>query len=259
MAGRKGRKDQREWVQSFATDLRSQGVKHTYEDPVGKQTVNVEPMLADRAEKSDAGIETQVGAVLKQFEQSLKLSVRGMLDTSQQKLEAEGRRYGFPDNDSIFKPRPVTAGQSALMTSLPGGEEVRGITAGAQQLVEGKQALKQARAQAAAGGPLLDFYTRPTILEPAAKTYHDLRQKVCEKYPLLASFERDQQRLTELGAGAPQLAGGATGQPASTAMMSSSYPCGAEQIEGGNAGPVCPVVISPGSVVSRPRPRPPRR
>ncbi|HKN45940.1 MAG TPA: hypothetical protein VJW23_18660, partial [Propionibacteriaceae bacterium] len=51
-------------------------------------------------------------------------------------------------------------------------------------------------------GPFLGEMTKQATLEPAAKEYHELRQKQCTEFPILASFERSDERLGELAAGA---------------------------------------------------------
>jgi len=78
---------------------------HGYEDPDATQTVKVEPTMADRAEQSQSAIDNQAAAVEKQFQQQLVSSVSAMLDKSEAKIEAEGMRYGFPNNESIFNPK----------------------------------------------------------------------------------------------------------------------------------------------------------
>ena len=164
-------------MQDFVADMRVQDSKHKYEDPSAKQTVNVEATLADRAQKADAGIVVQVGAVQTQFQQQLLTTVGTMLSSSEQKLEAEGRRYGFPDNESIFRPKGVSAGAAAIGPSMPGSDELRGMMGGAKELLDGKKKVAKARATVNASGPILGDAMRPTVLEPAVKEYHDLRQK----------------------------------------------------------------------------------
>lgn len=94
-----------------------------------QQTVKVEPTIANRAEDAQAQITTQAGAVQTQFQQSLLNSVRELLANSEKKLQAEGRRYGFPDDESIFRPKAVSAGASAIMPSMPGSDDLRGVMA----------------------------------------------------------------------------------------------------------------------------------
>ena len=60
--------------------------------------MDVEPTLATEAERGQAEVERQAGATQNAFQHQLLGSVRNMLDSSERKIEAEGRRYGFPDN-----------------------------------------------------------------------------------------------------------------------------------------------------------------
>jgi hypothetical protein len=60
-------------------------------------------------------------------------------------------------------------------------------------------------------GPFLGE-TKPPTLEPAAKEYHELRQKQCTEFPISASFERSDERLSELAAGAQFAQPGSTGR-----------------------------------------------
>ena len=219
MAGKEGLPAERKWVQEFIADMRGQDGKHKYEDPSAKQTVNVEATLADRAQKADADIVVQVGAVQTQFQQQLLTTVGSMLSSSEQKLEAEGRRYGFPDTESIFRPKPVSAGAAAIGPSMPGSDDLRGMMSGAKQLLDGKKKLAKARAAISASGPILGDAMRPTVLEPAVKEYHDLRQKACTGFPLLASIERNDDRLAELASGAANAKKGQTGPAASIALV----------------------------------------
>ena len=219
MAGKEGLPAERKWVQAFIADMWAQDGKHKYEDPSAKQTVNVEATLADRAQKADTDIVVQVGAVQTQFQQQLLTTVGGMLSSSEQKLEAEGRRYGFPDTESIFRPKPVSAGAAAIGPSMPGSDDLRGMMSGAKQLLDGKKKLAKARATISASGPILGDAMRPTLLEPAVKEYHDLRQKVCTGFPLLASIERNDDRLAKLASGAANAKKGQTGPAASIALV----------------------------------------
>lgn len=213
---REGLDAERTWEQSFAADMRAQsGKPRSYEDPSSNQTVAVEPMLATRADATQQQLDTQCAATQTQFQQQLLVSVGTVLDTSEKKLEAEGRRYGFPDTESIFQPRPVSAGQAAVQPEMPGSADLRGVMGGAKQLQAGKQKVKKARENIAKSGPILGDAMRPTVLEPALREYHELRQRVCTQYPILASVERDETRLAELasGAGAPE------GGPAAAAAL----------------------------------------
>jgi hypothetical protein len=88
MAAGNGLAAEQRWQQAFVTDMRAQGGKHSYEDPDVKQTVSVEPTLADRADEAQTQITSQVGAVQTQFQQSMLNSVRDLLSTSEKKLQA---------------------------------------------------------------------------------------------------------------------------------------------------------------------------
>jgi hypothetical protein len=219
MAAGNGLAAEERWQQAFVTDMRAQGAKHSYEDPDAKQTVSVEPTLADRADEAQTQIIAQVGAIQTQFQQSMLNSVRDLLSTSEKKLYAEGHRYGFPDDESIFQPKPLSAMGEAITPSMPGSDDLRGIMAGAKQLLDGKHKLQKARDTIAASGPILGDAMRPTVLEPAVRDYHTLRTTVCTQFPLLAAIEREDDRLAEMASGAGYAAGGATGPAAAAAMV----------------------------------------
>ncbi len=219
MAAKDGLAAERTWQRAFVTDMRGQTADlHSYDDPVRKQSVKVEPTLATEAEQGQAEVERQAGATQNAFQQQLLGSVRNMLDSSERKIEAEGRRYGFPDNESIFRPKPVSAGAATIAPSMPGGEETRGVIKGAKDLLDGKKKVKAARDQVGKLGPLMEYSTRPNILEPALKEYHELRQRTCGQFPILAAIERNETRLAEMAAQAAYTAGGATGAGAAAAM-----------------------------------------
>ncbi len=220
MAAHDGLPAERAWQQAFVADMRAQsGKPHSYEDPDTRQTISVEPMLASRAEQGQTKVDTQVGAVQTQFQQELLGSVRGLLSSSEKKLQAEGHRYGFPDDESIFRPRPVTAGASAIQPSLPESKELSGAMDGAKKLLDGKKKVKAARDTIAKSGPILGDAMRPTVLEPALREYHELREATCKQYPILASVEGNDDRLAELAGGSAAAAGGATGPTASIALV----------------------------------------
>jgi hypothetical protein len=219
MAGRQGLAAEKTWLQAFAADMRSQDGKHSYQDPVANQTVNVESAFATRGEAAQAQIVEQVGAVQTQFQQSLLGSVRELLDNSEKKLQAEGRRYGFPDDMSILKPKPVSAGESAILPSMPASDDLRGVMVGAKKLLDGKKKLAAARATIQKSGPILGDALRPTVLEPAVKEYHSLRQQVCGQFPVLSSIERTPDRLAELASGSPHAGKGSSGPAASIALV----------------------------------------
>ena len=219
MAGRDGLAAERAWQWTFVADMRAQGGKHSYEDPVAKQSVKVEPTIAGRAEDAQAQVNTQVSAVQTQFQQSLLNSVRDLLANSEKKLQGEGRRYGFPDDESIFRPKPTSAGASAILPSMPGSDDLRGVVGGAKQLLDAKVKLKKARENIAKSGPILGDAMRPTVLEPAVREYHTLRQKVCTQFPLLSAIERNDDRLAELASGASDVGKDAPGTVASIALV----------------------------------------
>jgi len=93
------------------------------------------------------------------------------------------------------------------------------MMAAANALLDGKRKVKKAREQIAKSGPLLGEAIRPSVLEPALAEYHDLRQKHCTTFPLLASLERDEDKLAELASGASAATPGAKGPTASDAFM----------------------------------------
>jgi len=220
MAGTDGLEAERTWERGFVADMRAQTTGlHSYDDPEHKQSVAVEPTLATDAERAQTEVDTQASATETQFQQQLLGSVRTMLDSSQQKIEAEARRYGFPDTDSIFNPRPVTAGQAALGPSMPGSDDIRGVIRAAKELLDGKRKVRKARESVAKLGPLLGDAARPNVLEPALAEYHTLRQKQFATFPILASMERNEDRLAEMASGAQFAGAGSTGQAASAALL----------------------------------------
>ncbi|HEV2782026.1 MAG TPA: hypothetical protein VGX25_21765 [Actinophytocola sp.] len=219
MAGTDGLEAERKWQQGFVADMRATTTGgHSYEDPELKQSVKVEPTLATNAERAQADVESQAAAAQAQFQQQLLGSVRGMLASSEQKIEGEARRYGFPDHDSIFNPKPLTAGQAALGPSMPGGDDVRGAIRAAKELLDGKRKVRKARESVAKLGPLLGDAARPNTLEPVLSEYHSLRQKHFTKFPILAALERNEERLAEMASGAQFAGPGSTGPAASAAL-----------------------------------------
>jgi hypothetical protein len=217
-AAKDGLPAERIWKDTFVGDMRAQsGKPHSYDDPDAKQTVSVEPTMASRAEQAQGQLESQVTAVQTQFQQELLGSVRTMLGSSEKKLQAEGHRYGFPDDESIFRPKPTTVGQATLQPSMPESAELRGAMDGAKTLLDGKKKVKAARDTINKSGPILGDAMRPTVLEPALKEYHQLRETTCKKYPILASAENNEDRLTALAGGATTAGG--NGPAAAVALV----------------------------------------
>lgn len=211
---------ERKWKADFVTDMQAMsGSPRKYEDPDRKQTVSVEPTLATNAEQGQREIDQSASAAQRQFQQDMLTMVRGMLDASEAKLKAEAKRYGFPDHDSIFKPKLASAGQAAVAGALPASEELRGAMRAAKVLVDGKQKLKSVQEANAKLGPILGDFTRPATLEPAAKEYHELRRKQLAEFPILAALERNDKSLRELASGAQFAQPGSVGHGATTAIL----------------------------------------
>jgi hypothetical protein len=206
-----------QWQEAFAADMRSQTANlHSYEDPVNQQTVVVETALASRSDQAQQAVDSQVYAVQLQFQQQLLGSVRAILDRSELQVQAEGRRYGFPDDKSILQPKPVTAGAAALGPALPGAKDLNHLMTAAKTLLTAKRKLAKARQDIAKLGPLLGDVMRPTVLEPVLLEYHQVLTEKCGEFPILASIERDEARLAELASGADA---GGTGPTASAALL----------------------------------------
>jgi Domain of unknown function (DUF4157) len=206
-----------QWQEAFAADMRSQSANpHSYEDPVGKQTVVVETALANRADQAQQAVDGQVHAVQQQFQQQLLGSVGAILDRSELQVQAEGRRYGFPDDESILQPKPVSAGAAALGPALPGAKDLNHLMTAARTLLTAKRKLAKARQDIAKLGPFLGEVMRPTVLEPALLEYYQVRAKQCGEFPILASVDRDEARLAELASGADA---GDTGPAAAGALL----------------------------------------
>lgn len=221
MAGRNGLVAERKWQAEFVAAMLGtpSGNVHKYEDPTKGQTVSVEPTMATNAEQGQRGVDEGVSAAQKQFQQDLLGTVSSTLDSSESRLLAEGKRYGFPNQESILNPTPMNAGQAAISASMPWSEEIRGMMRAAKALVDGKQKLKKAKDANAKMGPFLGEMVRPTTLEPVVKEYHALRQKQCSEYPILSSFERDDTKLGELASNAQFAQPGSAGPAATAALM----------------------------------------
>jgi Domain of unknown function (DUF4157) len=205
MIVKQGLKEERIWQQAFVEDLRSQKINlHSYEDQNNKQSISVEPTIATRTEQIQNSIETEIGTVESQFQQGLLKSVRTILDASEKQIYKEAHRYGLADDEAIFQPKPTTAGQGALQGSLPESKELRQLMSDAKELLDGKRKVKKARKQVSDLGPILGDASRPNVLEPVLLEYHKTRQTVCTKSPILASFEKNEEKLAELTSGAGQ-------------------------------------------------------
>jgi hypothetical protein len=220
-AGSAGLVAERKWKADFVADMQATPTAqvHKYEDPGAKQTISVEPTLATNADRGQREIEDSASAAQRQFQQDLLSLVGSMLDASEGKLQAEAKRYGFPDHDSIFNPQPPSAGQAAVAGSLPASEEIRGAIRAAKVLLDGKKKLRSVREANAKLGPFIGEMVKPATLEPATKEYYDLRQKTLAEFPILGSFERNEEKLTEFAAGAQFAQPGSTGHGATTAIL----------------------------------------
>ena len=208
----RGLPGERRWQETFVVDMRGEPNPHQFED--GTQSVHVEQKLAANAVQGQEALEKEARDTQDKFQQELLGKVRSLLDTSEKQVQAEARRYGFPDDRSVLEPQPLTAGQSAALLGLPEAAELKKLAVAAKDLLDGKRKLNKARKDVAGMGAFSDAF-RPAMLEPVLRDYHQLRTAKCGEFPVLAAAERDAQKLAELASSA-QLTRPESGQAANS-------------------------------------------